>query len=343
MNDLERYRNIFDGLKPWAGEVPQGYGVDFVGTLTHVSLLNDWPGDASLVGQRYVQTHFPTLVDDDPDPQRSFEIGNWNGERWFEAVNWFVAARAARSRFVMITLGAWHGSQAVGSYRTLHLVNPMPCRLVVVEPVPENVAATRRHFSNNGIDPAAHWFIPLAISDRNDPVFFTIGPRNLGSQNCFSTNERQAREHYFRYFQETGRTEQAFRNLVLTNSTGLLGRRSIGGELTFEENAAAQIKFVSAVTLGNVLGPFDVVDYLESDIQESEILVFPPFIDLLRKKVRRIHIGTHGKAVHASLHDLFARSGWEIVFSYEPETEHHTSMGSFRTGDGVLTVSNPDL
>ena len=47
--------------------------------------------------------------------------------------------------------------------------------------------------------------------------------------------------------------------------------------------------------------------------------------------------------MHASLHDLFARDGWEIVFSYEPETEHHTTLGSFKTGDGVLTVVNPDL
>jgi hypothetical protein len=106
---------------------------------------------------------------------------------------------------------------------------------------------------------------------------------------------------------------------------------------------AVEIKYVSSITLGDILGPFDVVDYLESDIQESEILVFPPFIDLLKRKVRRIHIGTHGAGVHASLHDLFAQHGWEIVFSYEPETEHHTSLGTFRTGDGVLTVVNPKL
>jgi hypothetical protein len=64
---------------------------------------------------------------------------------------------------------------------------------------------------------------------------------------------------------------------------------------------------------------------------------------LLSERVRRIHIGTHGRDVHWRLHDLFATHGWEIVFSFQPDAEHHTSLGTFRTGDGVLTVVNPRL
>jgi hypothetical protein len=97
------------------------------------------------------------------------------------------------------------------------------------------------------------------------------------------------------------------------------------------------------VTLKDVLGPFDVVDYVESDIQQSEILVFPPFIDLLKRKVRRIHIGTHGATVHHTLHKLFEKTGWQIIFSYEPNATHSSALGSFETNDGVLTVRNPEL
>jgi hypothetical protein len=63
-----------------------------------------------------------------------------------------------------------------------------------------------------------------------------------------------------------------------------------------------------------------------------------PFIDLLRRKVRRIHIETHGKEVHWALHDLFADSGWEIVFSFKPNTRHATALGTFETNNGVLTA-----
>ena len=100
---------------------------------------------------------------------------------------------------------------------------------------------------------------------------------------------------------------------------------------------------MSAVTLKDILSPFDVVDYLESDIQQSEILVFPPFMQLLKRKVRRIHIGTHGSDVHNTLNTLFEEYGWEIVFTFEPNKTYETALGSFATNDGVLTIRNPHL
>jgi hypothetical protein len=114
-------------------------------------------------------------------------------------------------------------------------------------------------------------------------------------------------------------------------------------DLVDGQDFKAEIKLVSAVTLHELLSPFDRVDYLEADIQQSEIAVFPPFIDLLRRKVHRIHIGTHGRDVHWSLHDLFAADGWDIVFSFQPNARHDTALGCFETNDGVLTVVNPDL
>ena len=168
-------------------------------------------------------------------------------------------------------------------------------------------------------------------------MLFPIGSPGTGAQNCFCTNEAAARKDYADDFINGGRAEEALRNLLLHNTTGIIKALVPG------EPFMAEIKMVSAVTLRELLGPFDRVDYLEADIQQSEILVFPPFIDLLRKKVRRIHIGTHGANVHWSLHDLFMTTGWEVVFSYEPNATHDTVLGSFETNDGVLTVCNPDL
>ena len=102
-------------------------------------------------------------------------------------------------------------------------------------------------------------------------------------------------------------------------------------------------KVCYAVTLADVLGPLPKVDYLEADIQQSEILVFPPFMDLLKRKVRRVHIGTHGKDVHKTLSDLLRRDGWQIVFDFNPNSTYKHIMGSFELNDGVLTALNPDL
>ena len=124
---------------------------------------------------------------------------------------------------------------------------------------------------------------------------------------------------------------------MINNSTGITTNLVPG------HNFPAEIKLVSAITLADVLGPFDFLDYLESDIQQSEILVFPPYMDVVKRKVRRVHIGTHGKDVHNALLELFEMDGWQIVFNYEPNSTFESALGNFSTNDGVLTARNPNL
>jgi hypothetical protein len=324
MNRLQDYAGIFDSITPWSGTIPAGFTVDFMGNLTSKRFL-PWG-------------YHPAYVDGGELQMERPHLGNReNGEFWFEATDWVMAAREAHDRFVMVTLGALYGYQAVGSYRALQLLNPMPAKLVAVEPIPENVEWVRCHMRDNGIDPTDHWVIQAAISDRNDPAFFPIGSPGLGAQNCIATNERDARQRYLDEFISQGRTEQALRNLLLNNTTGLEKDIIAGHDYTGE------IKLVSCVTLQDVLSPFERVDMVEADIQQSEILVFPPFRDLLKKKVRRVHLGTHGQDVHRSLHQMFADDGWEIIFSYEPDMVHETSLGSFTANDGILSVRNAEV
>ena len=85
MNNLQDYANVFDGIRPWAGKVPKGYLVDFLGILTDAKFRVMFGVDPGTTGGDAVQTRLPTIQD---------------GEGWFEAVNWILAARAARGRFV---------------------------------------------------------------------------------------------------------------------------------------------------------------------------------------------------------------------------------------------------
>ena len=324
VNRVELYADLFEGVTPWAGEVPKGYLVDFAGALTDAKFRTMFGVDPATVGGGPVETRLPVIGD---------------GEGWFEAANWVLAAREARGRFVMITLGACYGAQAVGSYRMVQQLNPMPCKLVAIEPVPENLGWVARHFRDNGLDPAEHWLVPHAISGDIAPVLFPIGAPGSGAQNSIATNGQDARRFYVDMFTKAGAeaANTALRNLLLHNTTGIVR------DLVEGYDFKAEIQLVSAITLHELLSPFDRVDYLESDIQQSEIEVFPPFIELLRRKVRRILIGTHGREAHWMLHDLFADNGWDIQFSFEPNGRYDTALGSFETNDGVLTVVNPDL
>lgn len=320
--DLDRYRGVFHSVAPWSGPVPGGFTVDFLGTFTRYEFLPLTVFAAAEKSDRSATTRFPAIED---------------GELWFEPVDWFEAAREARGSFVMATLGANYGAQAVGAARALMAINPMPFKLVAIEPVPENRQWTAEHMRDNGIDPADQWIIEAAISDSNAPVLFPVGSPGSGAQNAFATNERDARRSYVEQITRSGQIEEALRNLLLHNTTGLSTNLVSGYDLP------AEIKLVSAITLRDLLGPFDVVDFLESDIQQSEIIVFPPFMALLKRKVRRIHIGTHGADVHRELRDRFRDDGWEIIFDFAPNSRFQTTLGSFATNDGVLTVRNPDL
>jgi len=316
-----QYEHVFDGIEPFTGEVPAGFLVDFLGNLTDANFRTMFGVDPATTGGGRVTTTLPQLARD--------------GEGWFEAVDWMVAAREASQSYVMISLGACYAAQCVGAARALQRLNPMPFKLVAVEPVPENMRWVDKHLRDNGIDPGAHWLVELALSDHSEPVYFPVGSPGSGAQNCYSTNEMAAREEYVR--QLSGDASAALRELILTGRTG------ITKDLVPGEGFTAEIRLLSAITLKELLGPFDFIDYVESDIQQSEILVFPPYIDLLRRKVRRIHIGTHGDYVHRDLHKLFQDDGWEIVFSFPPNSTFTTDLGTFSTNDGVLTVRNPNL
>jgi hypothetical protein len=332
VDGIEAFADVFKGIEPWSGYVPPQFIVDFLGMQIdiefHPMLFTDPNFKPELVGGCFEQTAIPRLADVRTPA---------DAEAWFEAVDWVVSAREARGRYVMITLGANYGAQAVGAYRALQTVNPLPYKLVAVEPVPGNIDWIRRHMQNNGIDPDQQWIVPLAINDTIEPVFFPVGAPGVGSNNCYSTNERAARMQYAEEFIASGKSADALRNLLMNNTTGITKQVVSGYDFD------AEIKLVSSITLEELLSPFERIDLLEADIQQSEILVFPPFIELLRRKVRRIHIGTHGRDVHAALLELFADNGWDIVFSFKPNSKYESSLGDFETNDGVLTVRNLHL
>jgi hypothetical protein len=166
-NQMEDFKDFFAGIEPWKGHVPKGFMVDFSGTLTDASFRTMWGIDPATTGDSYHETRLPEFPKDE--------------EGWFEAFNWVAAAREAKDRFVMLTLGACYGAQAVGSYRMLMQLNPMPCKLVAVEPDPGNVAWIKKNFRDNDIDPDDHWIVSAALNETGDPVLFPVGAPGWGA------------------------------------------------------------------------------------------------------------------------------------------------------------------
>jgi FkbM family methyltransferase len=322
MNDIEKCLSVLKQVEPYKGYVPRGYAVDFLGTLTDANFRTMWGVDPAGEGGCYAVAQEPVI--------------SW-GKALFEAYDWIESAREARDRYVMITLGACYGSQAVGAYLALQRLNPLPAKLVAIEPDPENFEWLQKHFRDNGINPREHWLIQSALSDTNRPVLFPVGSPGSGANHCLFTNQRETRMNYARQFMAGPDIATRVHNLVVNGDTGIETNLAAGWDFP------ARIKFVSAVTLADVLGPFDRVDLLESDIQQSEEIVFPPAMDKIKAKVKRVHISTHGDPVHQALLEALATRHFEIVFNYAPQTHHDTPWGSFEVNDGLISARNLDL
>ena len=320
MNDIKKWLDRLQDITPFEGYVPKGFIVDFLGCLTDANFRVMWGVNPAETGGAYIVAARPDL-----------------GEGFAEAVSWLEAAREARDAFVMITLGACYGGQAVGAYRALQQVNPMPAKLVAVEPDPENFVWLRKNFRDNGIDPKDHWLLNCALSDSNKPVLFPTGSPGSGANNCYYTNNPGTRREFAQAFTEMPRLAERVADLVIEGDTGIDINLAPGWDFP------ARIKFVSAVTLADVLAPFDRVDLLEADIQQSEKIVFPPAMDLIKAKVRRVQIGTHGEDAHYDLLQAFATRRFEIIFNFEPTRDYETPYGSFKTQDGIITARNLDL
>jgi len=309
---------LFEAITPWSGEVPPGYAVDFLGTLIDEKFL--WNIGAGPFDGGHVSTKRPTVTSD--------------GEGWFEMADWLASAHEARGRYVAISLGACFGHQLVGAWKALQVLNPLPSLLVAVEPVSENCAWMRSHMAINGIDPDDHWIIQGAIAGDNEPVLFPVGGPGSGRNSCIEINTKLYRHTIIDLLRRDGACERVLENILLHNSTGIVHELGLG--------ATSEIKFISAMTLRDVLAPIDRVDLLEVDIQRSESEIFPSAMELVSRKVRRVHIGTHGADVHHMLRALFAQAGWEIVFDYGPG-KHVTPRGPLELGDGILTARNPTV
>jgi FkbM family methyltransferase len=303
-------------VTPWSGYIPDGYVADFLGILTDGNFL--WNRTGPFAGG-FVTSELPTLAT--------------LRETYFEIADWFYSALEASDRYVAVSLGAAYGAQLVGAWKTLQAVNPMPAHLVAVEPVPVNCEWVRKHMLDNGINPDEHSIIQAALGGDNEPILFPVGAPGTGITSAIGTNSASSRQVYADLFQQSGQSERILRNIFLYNSTGVSQELGLG--------YLGEIKFVSALTLQDVLSPFDRIDLLEVDIQRSELDVIAPCFDIVNKKVRRAHIGTHGRDIHAALRALFSNAGWQIVFDYAPDGRYMTERGVLEVVDGILSVRNP--
>jgi hypothetical protein len=312
---LRRAAGAFAGFSPWRGEVPSGRVRNFLGALLPTGVGVDPAAPA-----RFQEAGLPTL--------------RW-GEGFFEFYSALQSVRAARERYTAISLGAHYGGPLVNAALFARRLRPeLAVKLIAVEGDPHMCAMIRAHFIDNGFDPADHAIVNAVVSGDNKPVLFTTSPVRTGANVAFHSA-------IHRKTILDGIVKNKFEARVATGLV-LAGTTTLTTPLDGTE-VAGEIEFMSAITVADAVGPHDVVDFLEIDIQSSEYVALPPAIGLLDRKVRWVHLGTHGGDLHVTMRHLFRDHGWEVHADLLPERDYDTPDGPARTQDGVLSLRNPRL
>ncbi|SRR5712692_130780 len=98
---------------------------------------------------------------------------------------------------------------------------------------------------------------------------------------------------------------------------------------------------VPAISLNTLLRPLGTVNLIDLDVQGAELEILEAAAVELDKKVKRVHIGTHGRTVEEGLSSLFGRLGWECLRSFECASSVKTEWGTISFQDGVQSWLNP--
>ena len=84
-----------------------------------------------------------------------------------------------------------------------------------------------------------------------------------------------------------------------------------------------------------------VADFIDMDVQGSELEIIVAARELLGARVKRVHIGTHSEKVENGLRALFTELTWTNLHDYSLQGKRETPYGMIDFGDGVQTWVNP--
>ncbi len=321
MNELGPLVDTFAKLEPWRGTCEMGSFANFLGVMTD---------------QEFVERHHPSNVQQDQGDGTSVARMPKveDGEPFFEFAAIHKAVRAAQDRFVMVELGGGYAARSVDAYRLLQNLNPLPCQLIIVEAEPTHFQWAKQHLAANGIDPNDHWLINAAVSTDSDPILFMRGA-GLYYNSAVTANDIN---NITSQIIDMGASEQVLKNLLSAGTCGMkIPFNSAAGQDLFDYT------FVSAIPLNDILAPLPLVDLMDIDIQGAENTVIEPAIEMLNRRVKRLHIGTHGADIHSGLWDLFFEHEWGCEFDFPPFSDNETPWGQFKTTDGILHLYNTRL
>ncbi len=240
------------------------------------------------------------------------------GEDFFEWIDVLEAVDAAGEDFNMVELGAGYGrwlvnaAQAVRRHKGGRIRNVWLCGL---EASPERAAWMDTHFRDNGLDPAEHMLLACAAgADGRDLILPRAGIPELGYGEQPLSFEMEG---------------------ALPDNVGVI-------DVTHEDGRVESFYRIRSLTLPEIVGD-RIIDLIDIDVQGHEVNVLKPFPEVLRRQVRRLHIGTHAHWIEAELIALLTGLGFVPQRLMTVYQVNETPWGPLHCLDGIQSWVNPAL
>lgn len=268
---------------------------------------------ANFLGVMTRETFFPAIMEQ--HNEKRFVVTDYPkfDEEYFEWIDLLEAVTTARGQFTMIELGAGWGRWLVNAAFAVSRYGDFPYTLIGVEAEPTHFRWLNAHFRENGMDVNRHQLIQAAVGEKDGSMWFLQGD----AAGCYGQ----------RIIPKTRLLPRRIRELL---------RKRRGG-------VALHTRKVKAISLNTLLRSLNKVDLLDLDVQGVEFVVLNAATEQLDQKVKRIHIGTHGQKIEASLRNLFSKLSWINANDYPSHCECQTRWGAISFQDGVQTWINPKL
>lgn len=243
-------------------------------------------------------------------------------EEYFEWVDVLEAVERARGRFTMVELGAGWGRWVARGGIAARLRN-LDVSLVAVEAEPSHFRWLEQHLRDNGLL-ACSSLHQVAVAAEAGRVRFHVGDPQAWYGQAIDPNAPEV----------TPDAPMSWKERLRSRS---------GGGPSVLPTEARDVVSVRAATLGELLATSGVVDLIDADIQGAEGAVFTAARDVLRTRVRMVHIGTHSRENEATLRSLFTELGWKCRWDFRCLQRNETPFGEIEFQDGVQGWENPAL
>ncbi len=235
-------------------------------------------------------------------------------EEYFEWIDLLTSAVEADSPFTMLELGAGYGRWGVRAALAARRLGKK-VRLGFAEAHPKNQASLVQTMTDNGISEEDYTLYPFAIGGARERVYFDAMPP----------------EHRRDWFGQSINRNDPSGMQCAGNYYGL--------PLMMRPDGWSVVE-VELRPLSEVLSHYDAIDLIDFDLQGAEADAIEEAIAPLTEKVKRLHIGTHGREVEERLRAVLSTADWKLRWDYGCNSRCETEYGAVSFVDGVQTWDN---